>query len=254
MSAPASHAEELSAIIADVARMEGRFRKIGDSLTLSTDDETTFRAVLRDCLSVLDLVLGAGNIQGKEIVHWVNEHTGGYPARTSFYAVQGARKLMEAALKQVGRVQVPRPVTAAVSSRPQYVAQTRIDEMKALRSADFDLSRLIRMMEELNSAFGQESYISVAFLVRAIKDHVPPIFGASNFAEVLNSSPRSMKGSLEGLENLKHIADGHIHTQIRKSEVLPTQNQVDFRSSLDVLLGEVVRRLKEKPPSTVPPN
>lgn len=35
-----------------------------------------------------------------------------------------------------------------------------------------------------------------------------------------------------------------LHMQIRSSEVLPTDSQVDFRSDLAVLLAEIVRRLK----------
>ena len=39
----------------------------------------------------------------------------------------------------------------------------------------------------------------------------------------------------------KKVADGHLHTQIRKSETLPTVQQVNFASGLDVLLSEIVR-------------
>jgi hypothetical protein len=39
----------------------------------------------------------------------------------------------------------------------------------------------------------------------------------------------------------KKIADGLLHTQIRKSETLPTAQQVNCGPQLDLLLAEIVR-------------
>lgn len=85
-------------------------------------------------------------------------------------------------------------------------------------------------------------------LVRAITDHVPPIFACKIFAEVANNfaGARSFRGSMQNLNvSLRNIADAHLHVQIRKSEILPTEGQVDFRADLDVLLAEVVRLLRD---------
>ena len=47
------------------------------------------------------------------------------------------------------------------------------------------------------------------------------------------------------LENsLRNISDANLHTNIRKKEVLPTFNQVDFRADIDVLLAEIVQIFK----------
>lgn len=86
-------------------------------------------------------------------------------------------------------------------------------------------------------------------LVRAIVDHVPPIFNAKNFAEVANNyqAPRSFSEQMRQLENsLRKIADMHLHQHIRKDEVLPLAPQVDFRAALDVLLSEMVRVLQQQ--------
>jgi hypothetical protein len=84
-------------------------------------------------------------------------------------------------------------------------------------------------------------------LVRAIIDHVPPIFGVKSFSEVASNygGSRSFRESMQHLAvSARKIADGHLHVQIRASEVLPTWTQVDFSRDLDVLLGEVVRILR----------
>jgi hypothetical protein len=83
-------------------------------------------------------------------------------------------------------------------------------------------------------------------LVRAVMDHVPPVFGVRSFTEVLgnHSAGRSFKETMARLEEAaRKIADSHLHTHIRRREVLPTAQQVNFSPELDVLLGEVVRQL-----------
>lgn len=127
-----------------------------------------------------------------------------------------------------------------------YIHKNRIEELRGIESDDFDLSKLIRFCEELNIAYQNKNYLSVAMLARAILDHIPPIFGFKTFVEVAsNYGGKSLKKSLQSLQNsLRNIADAHLHEPIRRKEILPNETQVDFRNDLDVLLGEIVRILK----------
>jgi hypothetical protein len=43
---------------------------------------------------------------------------------------------------------------------------------------------------------------------------------------------------------MRKVADMHLHQQVRKSEVLPSAAQVDFKPALDVLLAEILRILQ----------
>ena len=125
-----------------------------------------------------------------------------------------------------------------------YIEYQRIESLKGLDSSDFDLSRLVRLCEELNLVHQQECYMSTAMLVRAIIDHIPPIFKCDKFPQVANNydGTRSFKESMGNLENsLRKIADAHLHVQIRQREVLPTVRQVNFSADLDVLLSEIIR-------------
>ena len=127
-----------------------------------------------------------------------------------------------------------------------YIHENRLDELRGVESDDFDLSKLIRFCEELNSAYQNKNYLSVAMLVRAILDQVPPIFGFKAFVEVANNyGGKSLKKSFQNLQNSsRNIADAHLHEPIRSRESLPNETQIDFRNDLDVLLGEIVRILK----------
>lgn len=134
----------------------------------------------------------------------------------------------------------------AKSGAYNFVNQNRIKELKTIKNDNFDITKLIRFCEELNSAFSLENFLSTAMLVRAIADHIPPIFGKTSFTEVANNhGSKSFKESMKNLDNSsRKISDAHLHTQIRKKEVLPNSNQVDFSNDLDVLLGEIYRVLK----------
>lgn len=131
-----------------------------------------------------------------------------------------------------------------------YVHQSRIKELAAIELKTFDLIKLIQFCNELNSSRRDGNLFSIIILCRAIIDHVPPIFGMKTFNEVANNyaGSKSFKESMERLNSSsRKIADQHLHTPIRSSEVLPNITQVDFSNELDLLLSEVVRLLNNEP-------
>lgn len=128
-----------------------------------------------------------------------------------------------------------------------YVSEDRIAELVDIDNDTFDTSKLIRLLCELNVAYNNDSHFTVGILVRASIDHVAPIFGFSTFSEVANNykGTKSFKAGMQRLDqSLRSLADSYLHVTIRKVESLPSMNQVDFRSELDVLLSEVSRVLQ----------
>jgi hypothetical protein len=240
-------AEQLEAANGQFSTMALRFTESRDgTLYMDNADEARFPGLLGRCLSLLNEGLGRGNYYSENVVDFVNTYSGGLSGGPSLHAVKGVVGFIENAVEEIRRkASKPTAPTPAAAARPAYVSGTRLAELSALPKGKWDLGRLTRMVHELNDAWERGNFVTVPMLVRAIKDHVPPIFGAADFAEVFNNSAKSVKGNLEHLENsLKHIADGQLHLQVRRSEVLPNESQVDFRRDLDVLLGEVVRVLK----------
>jgi hypothetical protein len=75
-------------------------------------------------------------------------------------------------------------------------------------------------------------------LTRGLLDHVPPVFGKTAFSEVANNyGRRSFKEAMQPLDGVaRKVADWHLHGQIRRTETLPTAQQVSFAASLDMLL------------------
>jgi hypothetical protein len=120
--------------------------------------------------------------------------------------------------------------------------------LRELASSEFDFQKLVRLCEELNSSYDNGNYYATAMLTRGVLDHVPPLFGHKTFAEVANNysgGGRSFKEAMQHLEGAaRKISDGHLHMPIRKSETLPTPQQIYCGSQIDVLLAEIVRIMK----------
>lgn len=162
-------------------------------------------------------------------------------------AIVECRGLIQGAVNHIRRGSTLAVRQSSSFSKVQFVDLSRLAALRATKSTQWDLTRLIRLCEELNIAYSNDCFMSVAMLVRAILDHVPPIFGKANFAEIANNyaGPSSFKKSMQSLQqSLRNIADLHLHVAVRQQEVLPTASQVDFHKDLDVLLGEIVPILK----------
>lgn len=132
-----------------------------------------------------------------------------------------------------------------------FISDQRIEEIESLNTEQFDTTKLRRLLVELNRAYAAHSYFSCLMLIRAIVDHVPPIFGKDSFSEIANNyagGGRSFRDSMKHLDaSSRKFADGSLHSQIRQKEAVPTKNQVEFRADIDAMLGEIVRVLKQKP-------
>ncbi len=138
-------------------------------------------------------------------------------------------------------------------SIPEFVNHQRIQELEQLNHPDFDFTRLVQYCHELNDNYESENYLSVAMIGRSIINHIPPVFGFSTFNEVANNYGRpSFKKNMLHLNNsMKNIAESFLHDTIRKRESLPNATTVNFWQDLDVLLAEVVRRVREEEPTRV---
>jgi hypothetical protein len=162
--------------------------------------------------------------------------------------VGGPPENREAAMEWVRRKENKPPKSPAKPSYMTLISESRLAELRALTSPEFDFRKLIRLCEELNTAFQEECYFATAMLTRGLLDHVPPVFGFRTFSEVANNyagGGKSFKETMQHLENAaRKVADAHLHVPIRKSETLPTAQQVNCGQQLDMLLSEIVRIMK----------
>lgn len=240
--------QELAKIITTLREMNGRFERSQTAAAshLSSADRATFKRLMLEAKGILDSAMGINDF-GAPLLMMSNLPGFGAFNPPTLDQLHEAIGLVEGGLNQARRKcsQTSRSLSAV--AKTSYVDPVRVLQLRSISSQQWDLRRLVRLLEELNVAYERELHMATAMLVRAIADHVPPIFGTKNFSGVANNypSPRSFSEQMQQLDtSLRKIADMHLHQPVRKAEVLPLAPQVDFRGALDVLLSEIVRLLQ----------
>ena len=165
-----------------------------------------------------------------------------------FFSAEESEQALDWLRMKEGQARLPPKKRTKSPDASTFIAEGRIDELRSLSSPEFDFQKLIRLCEELNSSYDNANYYATAMLTRGILDHVPPVFGHTKFIEVANNytgGGRSFKEHMQHLQGAaRKVSDGHLHMPIRKSETLPTPQQVWCGQELDALLGEIVRIMK----------
>ena len=135
----------------------------------------------------------------------------------------------------------------SAASNSAFLNPDVLIKLSAVRSTRLDTSKLVRMCEELNDAYGRGNFISSALLLRAVLNHVPPIFAVLSFSEVVASAGRSIKAVLSRLnDDARPIADLHTHLTMRPVEHVPTKNQLEpYKPGFEVLIQEVISKLSD---------
>jgi hypothetical protein len=96
--------------------------------------------------------------------------------------------------------------TTVNKKRDSFVSSRRMEELSAVTAKQFDLTKLTRLCAELDAAYEDDCYMSIGMLVRAIVDHVPPIFNAKTFTEVANKYAGSSSFNLRCSISTSHSA------------------------------------------------
>jgi hypothetical protein len=242
------HEQDLEKIIDDLRQMEGRFESPVTAAAphLNSTGIASFKRLMLEAKAILGVALGANDFSFP-LVKMSNLPGYGMLNPPTLEQLHEAIALVEGGLNRVRRMNSQPRTQPGVIAKPEYVTAARVLQLRSIKSPQWDLKRLVRLLEELNTAHAHDLHMATAMLVRAVVDHVPPIFGAKNFSEVANNytAPASFKHQMQQLDtSLRKIADSHLHLPVRKSEVLPVASQVEFRAALDVLLAEVIRLLQ----------
>ena len=238
---------ELLGIAERIAALLDRFVNSQNEMFLRSADQAEFKRLAVEGKALLDAALGRGNDFSLNLVLAINSGSGGFFGGPSYQAVSEAAEQLRGAVNHLRRQPLTKAgaLDAGVLKAP-YVDPSRLAEIRSITGKGWDLTKLAQLCGELNLAHQHDTHMTVAMLLRAIVDHVPPAFGTRSFAEVANNiAAKSVKASMQRLqESLRNIADTHLHTHIRPKESIPTATQVDFRQELDVLLSEVVRLVR----------
>jgi hypothetical protein len=130
-------------------------------------------------------------------------------------------------------------------SAEMFVAVSVLDDLRRSKNKKYDLAKVVRFCEELNSSYAAGNYLASILLIRALINHVPPVFGQNTFGQVVSQAGRSLKELLKPLDEIaRDVGDLHTHSLIQRQESLPTKNQVEpFKANLEVLLQNIIVRV-----------
>jgi hypothetical protein len=78
-------------------------------------------------------------------------------------------------------------------SRDSFVDPSVIESLSQSKNKKHDLTKVVRFCEELNSSFSSGNYLASTLLIRALLNHIPPIFGHQTFQQVVSQSKKSVK-------------------------------------------------------------
>jgi hypothetical protein len=130
------------------------------------------------------------------------------------------------------------PMLPAVGSYidPRVIAKIHATE----EASQFDWSKLLRLIDEVNGSYRHGNAYAVHTLLRAILDHVPPLFGRANFAGVLNNYPwgQTDKAYMRKLLDFRLQADDVLHRQISARQDLLSLEDLPPRAWINRLLQE----------------
>jgi hypothetical protein len=116
-----------------------------------------------------------------------------------------------------------------------------IAAITAQQGADqFDRSKLLRLIGELNDNYARGNGYAVHALLRAILDHIPPLLGCASFAAVVNNYrwSRTDQGYMRKLLDFKLQADDALHRQISNRADLLGLDDAPPRAWVNRLLQE----------------
>lgn len=122
-----------------------------------------------------------------------------------------------------------------------YVDTQVIAAIKARQGADqFDRSKLLRLIGELNDNYARGNGYAVHALLRAILDHIPPLLGCASFAAAVNKYrwSRTDQGYMRKLLDFRLQADDVLHRQISSKTDLLSLEDAPPRAWVNRLLQE----------------
>jgi len=122
-----------------------------------------------------------------------------------------------------------------------YVDAQVVAAITAQQGANqFDRSKLLRLIGELNDNYARGNGYSVHALLRAILDHIPPLLGCASFAAVVNNYgwSRTDQGYMRKLLDFKLQADDVLHRQISNKTDLLGIDDAPPRAWVNRLLQE----------------
>ncbi len=165
----------------------------------------------------------------------------------NIYSVYDAHAELDALLPDIDAALARTDESALTAAGAAWIVDREIiEQLSRTQSSKFDLAYLVTLCDEINSCFAHGNRVATVLLMRAVLNHIPPLFGQATFPQVVANASRSLKENFEHLESgLRKVADFHTHRRIGSVECRPSAAQVEpFKPQFELLLQEAIARVQ----------
>lgn len=180
---------------------------------------------------------------------WSNSsNTEGQAWRAAGWHVQSVNQSDEEVVFARGiRDRSPRGQSPAPRRPVAYVDAQVIASISGMADLPHDLTKLLKLIDELNENYNRGNGYAAHALLRAILDHVPPIFGFKDFTAVVNNYKGSQtdKAYLHKLDEFKLQANDVMHRQVSRTPDRLSLDDMPPRVWINRLLEEIADRVRE---------
>jgi len=162
------------------------------------------------------------------------------------YSAYDAKAELDALIPDIeATLEFPDYAGLSAGANVYIVESGLIARLAGKKSNAADVGTLVKICREINSSYAHGNILATVLLMRTVLNHVPPVFGHENFAQVVANAGKSLKESFQHLESgLRKVADFHAHRKIAALESYPSFAQVEpFKPQFELLLQQVEKSL-----------
>lgn len=167
--------------------------------------------------------------------------------------ISGLRGYVEKTVELVNKSQADTPVASVmleqqpVAPVADYVDAGLISGLSAVRDCPLDTRKLVALLSELNVNYAAGQPYACLMLIRAIMDHVPPIFGHDSYSNIVDQLKlaRTDKNYLTQLLKSRFLSDDVLHRHIGRRPDITAMHDVPNRMSVNALARLALDRLDE---------
>ncbi len=141
---------------------------------------------------------------------------------------------------------VPPPEIGDEPGTRSYINPRILDQLREVSNTAWDTTKLVALSEELEACMRSRHVFASHAVLRALLDHVPPLFRQASFAAVVSSHSwsRTDKNYLRTLNTFRNQADDALHRQISNLPDLLMLDDIPQGAAVNTLLRECVACLQ----------
>jgi hypothetical protein len=132
------------------------------------------------------------------------------------------------------------PSTKASVEYGSYIDERVFDLVKQANGGRWDCTKFLTLLRELDDNYRAGNAYAAHAMLRAVMDHVPPLFGEKTFEPVANNHPwgRTDSRYMKRLVHFRYQADDVMHRQISRVPCVLTLEDMPARAAVNrFLLG-----------------